>query len=271
MYIALPRGITMTIHKILDMVVDWVAGDSKYKTRLELGQSSGTLTDLRFMVPAWIENIQTLWFGENGTEGAYNGSDGAKITAYLSAGNVTDLVFFDPQNTGGKTLSELASVAGLWETSGTRTSLISSQPIDLANELNMAGQIIDNVPRINANGTGGIVIYDSTDAMRAGLGATSYALQCFNAGIDMGDHDINNINDIKGNQAVGADVDFYGSNAAGGALVNFMGWDSATETVKVNKPMAMGGNDITGVDEIKGTNNQDIYIKPQGTGILYLG
>ena len=41
----------MTLHEFMDMKVDWDAGASKYKPRLELGDSSpASVVDIRFLI-----------------------------------------------------------------------------------------------------------------------------------------------------------------------------------------------------------------------------
>lgn len=86
--------------KFMKLHVDW--NGEKYNSRLELGDAStspDTPVDIRFKVPGYIENVHTIYFQDY--------SSGTNVPRIY--GDATNLVFFDPQNTSGKTLTQLAA------------------------------------------------------------------------------------------------------------------------------------------------------------------
>ena len=165
-------------HTRLISEYDSVTG--KFINYLELGDTStdpDTPVDLRFRVPGYIENVHTIYF-----EGDHGDSPEAGISTSKPSGIVHDLVFFDPQNTAGKTLSELVTGSGgesLWKSSAGETSLITPEPI------NMGGKNLDRIGELHANDGNGIDIYNSAGNSRGTIATTTYALQCLNGGIHM--------------------------------------------------------------------------------------
>ena len=85
---------------ILKLHVDW--NGVNYDNRLELGDAAlNGPVDIRFIDESGaIENAHSIWFGVNRTD-AY--SSGGMISTSVAG----DLVFFDPSNTVGRTLTQL--------------------------------------------------------------------------------------------------------------------------------------------------------------------
>lgn len=92
---------------ILKLVVDW--NGSAYDNRLELGDSAlNGPVDIRFMdEPGAIEMAHSIWFGVNRTDAYSSGG-------MISTSTTGDLVFFDPSNSVGRTLSQLYEHGVLW-------------------------------------------------------------------------------------------------------------------------------------------------------------
>ena len=121
-------------HTRLISEYDSVTG--KFINYLELGDTStdpDTPVDLRFRVPGYIENVHTIYF-----EGDHGDSPEAGISTSKPSGIVHDLVFFDPQNTSGKTLSELAAGGG----EGVYLPLSAGSTKPLTGDLYMGGKDI---------------------------------------------------------------------------------------------------------------------------------
>lgn len=224
----------MTSHKFMELDVDWNSTDNKYHTRLVLGKASDIVTDIRFAVAGYIENIHTAWFGENSSAPPYQASHGAKITTYLSGGNVTDLVFFDPQNTSGKTLSELVGAAGLWESSvGGETYLTTPEHI------NLKGYMM----RGSTSASGNLVLVGTSHA-------TTGQIQS-NDELTMTGNNIVDINTLKA----------YSTN-------NLSFWDNTTGTKTLSELASAGAsalNDLSDVT-IDGTPANDELLAYSGAG-----
>ena len=93
---------------ILKLHVDW--NGANYDNRLELGDAAlNGPVDIRFIdEPGAIEYAHSIWFGVNRTD-AY--SSGGMIGTSVAG----DLVFFDPSNSVGRTLTQLYEhVDELW-------------------------------------------------------------------------------------------------------------------------------------------------------------
>ena len=93
---------------ILKLRVVW--NGSNYDSRLELGDAAlNGPVDIRFIdEPGAIEYAHSIWFGVNRTD-AY--SSGGMISTSVAG----DLVFFDPSNSVGRTLTQLYEhVDELW-------------------------------------------------------------------------------------------------------------------------------------------------------------
>jgi hypothetical protein len=90
----------------LKLVSEYVS-PGVYANRLELGYPGlNGPVDLRFIGdPGWVENTHSVWFGVDGRDAYYQpaGSTGGLITRL----NTGDLVFFDPSNEAGRTLTQL--------------------------------------------------------------------------------------------------------------------------------------------------------------------
>jgi len=87
---------------ILKLDINYIGGTT-YENRLLIGDTN-SVVDIRFdYYPGYIENVHSIYF-----EGNVNGIYDAGISTLKSGGVVTDLIFFDPANSGGKTLSQLA-------------------------------------------------------------------------------------------------------------------------------------------------------------------
>ena len=94
--------------KMFKLIVDW--NGVNYDNRLELGDTTlNGPVDIRFIGESgYIENAHSIWFGVNGSD-AY--SSGGMISTSVAG----DLVFFDPGNTAGRTLTQLYERANtLW-------------------------------------------------------------------------------------------------------------------------------------------------------------
>ena len=92
---------------ILKLHVDW--NGVNYDNRLELGDAAlNGPVDIRFIdEPGAIEYTHSIWFGVNRTD-AY--SSGGMISTSVAG----DLVFFDPSNSVGRTLTQLYEHGALW-------------------------------------------------------------------------------------------------------------------------------------------------------------
>ena len=158
----------MVDYKFLKLHLEWTG--SKYLNRLELGDSSlNAPVDIRFIEDAgWMENVHSVFFSVNGRDAYYPASTGGLI----STSDTGDLVFFDPSNENGRTLSQLygGGGAGLWEVSGAYAKLSTARPLDIG------AQNIDNVgeriqfntaqiySKIQFHGTANALIYTHTEA-----------------------------------------------------------------------------------------------------------
>lgn len=154
-------------YKIAKLVSDYVS-PGIYVNRLELGDAMfGGPVDLRFIgEPGWIENAHSVFFGVNGRDAYYPTNTGGLI----STSDTGDLVFFDPSNDVGRTLSQLYAGAGLWEVGGAYAKLSIARPLDIGE------QNIDNVgeriqfdtsqiySKIQFHGTADALIYTHTEA-----------------------------------------------------------------------------------------------------------
>lgn len=86
--------------RILKLRVVW--NGSNYGNRLELGDASlNGPVDIRFIdEPGAIENAHSIWFEVNRTDAYSSGG-------MISTSTTGDLVFFDPSNSVGRTLTQL--------------------------------------------------------------------------------------------------------------------------------------------------------------------
>lgn len=118
-------------YKLLNLVSNYVSGEGYYINRLELGDSGlNGPVDIRFIdEPGWIENVHSVFFSVNGRDAYYPTSTGGLI----STSDTGDLVFFDPSNENGRTLSQLyaGATGGLWVVDGSETQLITADDIDM--------------------------------------------------------------------------------------------------------------------------------------------
>lgn len=96
-------------YEIAKLVSEYVS-PGVFINRLELGDSGlNGPVDLRFIGdPGWIENAHSVFFDVNGRDAYYPTNTGGLI----STSDTGDLVFFDPSNTVGRTLSQLYAGAG---------------------------------------------------------------------------------------------------------------------------------------------------------------
>lgn len=160
-------------YRIAKLVSDYVS-PGVYVNRLELGDSGlNGPVDLRFIgEPGWIENAHSVFFGVNGRDAYYPTNTGGLITT----SDTGDLVFFDPSNENGRTLSQLYSGGGLWEDMGSYVRLI------VADDVDFRAKNILHLASARAEFAAGMTIFDSAGGTKGYLGTTSYA---FSAGADI--------------------------------------------------------------------------------------
>jgi len=163
-------------------------GSGKYTTRLELGDSGlNGPVDIRFIEDAgWLENVHSVFFNMNGK--VYADTDTGSL---ITTSTANELVFFDPNNPYGRTLSQLyaGGAGGLWEVDGTETQLVSKTDID------MQTQKITNL----AAGVGGSADAARMSDLEAYLKLTGvYAMQ---GNLSMGTHKITNLSAGVGGSA----------------------------------------------------------------------
>jgi hypothetical protein len=229
----------------MELDVDWNSTDNKYHTRLVLGKASDIVTDIRFAVAGYIENIHTAWFGENSSAPPYQASHGAKITTYLSGGNVTDLVFFDPQNASGKTLTQLAAGGA-----GTDHSTLSNLAFNVAGHtgsLPMGSNSISGVTELIGTTTQNLTLQSGTgrslvlmaDGQDVSIWDSSLSANfdssaiTFYRDLDMENHDVIDVKVIKA----------YSTN-------NLSFWDNTNGTKTLSELAAGGGGDSLWQDDV---------------------
>lgn len=120
-------------YSILKLVSNYDSGD--YTTRLELGDSGldGSV-DIRFIEDAgWLENVHSVFLSMNGK--AYDSGDTGSL---ITTSDTGDLVFFDPSNNVGRTLSQLYGGYNCWELDGSNDVVPKSGVVSV----NMLGKSI---------------------------------------------------------------------------------------------------------------------------------
>jgi len=121
-------------YRILKLDSHYV-GSGTYTTKLELGDSSfDGPVDIRFIDdPGWIENVHSVFFSMNGK--AYDSGDSGSLITTSTGG---DMVFFDPSNIVGRTLSQLYAGYTCWELDGSNDIVPKSGAVSV----NMLGKSI---------------------------------------------------------------------------------------------------------------------------------
>ena len=119
-------------YSIFRLKLEWTG--SHYVNRLELGDDSmNAPVDIRFIdYPGWIENVHSVFFDVNGRDSYSPSNTGGLITT----SDTGDLVFFDPSNAVGRTLSQLYAGGGgdsLWQDMGSCVQLTTPKDVSLKN------------------------------------------------------------------------------------------------------------------------------------------
>lgn len=187
-------------------------------------------------------------------------------------------------------LSEIGSLKGgvgwdwtFWGSNAWGTGLnemmrwdASEQDIKVASgvDLNMSNSDVIGVKVLKANGVADLSFWDNTNGTKtlSQLAAGGGAYLPLAGGVMSGHIDMAGSGFLNAaGLTVYADVDGF-------ELVESAGWTtevtlaSSTYALEAHEAgIHMHGHDIIGVDEIKGVTNVNLYVKPQGTGILYLG
>ena len=120
-------------YSVLKLISDYDSGT--YTTRLELGDSGlNGPVDIRFIDDAgWLENVHSVFFSMNGK--VYDSGDSGSL---ITTSNVGDMVFFDPSNAAGRTLSQLYAGYTCWELDGSNDIVPKSSVVSV----NMLGKSI---------------------------------------------------------------------------------------------------------------------------------
>ena len=256
-------------YSIFRLKLEWTG--SHYVNRLELGDDSmNAPVDIRFIdYPGWIENVHSVFFDVNGRDSYSPSNTGGLITT----SDTGDLVFFDPSNAVGRTLSQLYAGGGgdsLWEDTGSYVQLTTPKDVSLKNHsikdvFNIyaydSGSTDDNFSILSNTGVLGFNIKftdnnPSAIDMYADLNMHSHKLTGL-GDIDMGGHDITDLNMMKASATNGIEIrDSSNVQAAHlGGSIGSTDYALICDMYGIN----LGEQSIDNVYRISGIASTDLY------------
>jgi len=198
-------------YSIFRLKLEWTG--SHYVNRLELGDDSmNAPVDIRFIdYPGWIENVHSVFFDVNGRDSYSPSNTGGLITT----SDTGDLVFFDPSNAVGRTLSQLYAGGGgdsLWMDTGSHIQLIDPKDVSLQNHS------IKDVFNIYAYDSGStddeFSILSNTGVLGFNIKFTDNnpsAIDTY-ADLNVHEHNITNVGEISGDSTISLSLDFSGDD-----------------------------------------------------------
>jgi len=249
-------------YSIFRLKLEWTG--SHYVNRLELGDDSmNAPVDIRFIdYPGWIENVHSVFFDVNGRDSYSPSNTGGLITT----SDTGDLVFFDPSNAVGRTLSQLyagGSGDSLWMDTGSYVQLTDPKDVSLKN---YSIKDVFNIYAIDSAGT----VRDFSILSNIGVLGFSITftnnnptMMDFGTNLNIHGHDIKGVTNIYANES-GPWDNIYFKTPNGTDIMKIISSNNIVGGVQIFGNLGIFNHNIICVGEISGDSTISLSLDFSG-------